>query len=98
MVEFDGCFLRQATAGVLGNDRPDQLQDFLARQRMARRVLRRPVRIHDSRGAADGETQATRRRVAQHFQHAFNRAQECTSVSATICAELINNVRSASST
>ena len=41
VVEFDAGFLRQAAAGVLGNDRPDQLQDFLARQRMARRVLRR---------------------------------------------------------
>ena len=59
VVEFDGGFLRQAAARVLGNDRPDQLQDFLARQRMARRVLRRPGRIHDS-------SRGCRRRDAGH--------------------------------
>jgi hypothetical protein len=93
VIEFNAGFLRQAAARLLGNDRPDQLQDFLACQWMARRILGGASRIQDLRGSTDGEAQAAGRRVGQQFQHPFNSTHDCcTSVSATMCAELTNKV------
>src|SRR6185503_11009356 len=99
MIELDARFLRQPPTGVLGNDRADDLQDLLARQRMARCIVRSAVGIEEACGRAGGEAQSLRRLLGHGFQQAFDGAHDLvTSVSATMWAELINSVRSASST
>ena len=98
VVEIHRRFLRQPAARLFGNNRADQLQDLLPRQRMRRRFVRGAVDIENARRRAGREAHALAAALDHDLQHAVDGAQLVTSVSATMWAELINSVRSSSST